>query len=153
MQKTANTASGFRRPAPEYLWHNTLSQIPTLFGRLAYLASLRNANSGRYEHHGFAQAYGADTADHAMRESHESTFAEWLRQGLAAQQSDLVDYLQGLPEPMPTLVEVWLRLAPYRSMVPTAVRAPERQLFLTDLEMLLDSIRAGLGVSVPDPDA
>ena len=152
MQK-APTASIFRRPAPEYLWHNTLSQIPTVLGRLAYLASLRNSNSGRYEHHGFAQAYGADTADYAMRESHETTFAEWLRQDLAAQKSDLLNFLRGLPEDTAATVDIWLRLAPYRSYVPTAVRAPERLLFLSDLEVLLETLRAEFGVSRPDQDA
>ena len=143
----------FRAGAPEDLWRHTLSQIPTRLGRLAYLASLRDHNTGRYEHHGFAQAYGAEAADRAMRESHEAQFAEWLAQELRSQKSDLEEYLRSLGEGLGRLVEVWMRLAPYRGYVPTAVRAADRALFQADLETLLEVLRSGLGVSHPDPDA
>ena len=36
------------------LWIRDLSQIETLYGRLVYLAGLRNPDSGRYEHYGCA---------------------------------------------------------------------------------------------------
>jgi hypothetical protein len=42
------------RSATADLFKNTLSRIPTLFGRLAYLASLRDSNSGIYRHYGLA---------------------------------------------------------------------------------------------------
>jgi hypothetical protein len=124
-----------------------------MFGRLVYLASLRNQNSGQYEHHGFAQTYGAEAADRAMRQSHESVFAEWLGKDLAGQKADLDEYFHSLGEDRARLVEVWLRLAPYRGYVPTAVRAADRALFNADLETLLEIFRAGLGVSHPDQDA
>ena len=124
-----------------------------MFGRLVYLSSLRNDNSGQYEHHGFAQTYGPDAADRAMRESHEAVFAEWLGYELAQQKSDLDEYMLSLGEDRPKLVGVWIRLAPYRSYVPTAVRAADRALFNADLETLLEALRGGLGVSTPDPDA
>ncbi len=143
----------FRRGAPEDLWRHTLSQIPTLFGRLVYLASLRNHNTGQYEHHGFAQTYGVEAADRAMRESHEAVFTQWLSHDLARQKADLDEYLRSLGEDPYRLVDVWLRLAPYRGYVPTAVRVADRALFHADIETLLESFRAGLGVSNPDPDA
>jgi hypothetical protein len=39
------------RDAGGVLWRRTLSQIPSQFGRIAWLASLRNPNTGVYEHH------------------------------------------------------------------------------------------------------
>src|SRR5216683_4844157 len=39
------------RGAANDLWRHTLSQIPAVFGRMVYLAGLRNGR-GRYEHHG-----------------------------------------------------------------------------------------------------
>jgi len=143
----------FRRGAPEDLWRHTLSQIPTIFGRLVYLSSLRNPNTGHYEHHGFAQTFGIDAADRAMRESHERAFVEWLTMELPEQKQDLSGYLRGLGEDLCRLVEVWLKLAPYKGYAPTAVRAADRALFQADLETLLEVIRVGLGVSDPDPDA
>ncbi len=148
----AKSAIPFRRGAPEDLWRLTLSQIPTVFGRLVYLSSLRNHNTGRYEHHGFAQTHGDEAADRAMRESHEQIFADWLLFDLAQQKRDLQAYLESLGEDPRRLVEVWLRLAPYRGYVPTAVRATDRALFQTDLATILGIFKAGYGVSGPDPD-
>lgn len=49
------------RPRPaEDLWRRTLSGIPSIYGRLAFLASLRDVNTGRYEHHGLAMIFGAE---------------------------------------------------------------------------------------------
>jgi hypothetical protein len=146
-------SSPFRRGAPEDLWRHTISQIPTVFGRLVYLSSLRNDNTGQYEHHGFAQTYGSDAADRAMRESHEAAFAEWLSFDLLRQKSDLQEYFYSLGGELRRLVEVWLRLAPYRGYVPTAVRVTDRALFQADLETLLQLFTNGLGASIPDRDA
>jgi hypothetical protein len=149
----SSPTSPFRRGAPEDLWRHTLSQITTTFGRLAYLSSLRNENSGQYEHHGFAQTYGVDEADRAMRESHESIFADWLGFDLQKQKAELDEYLHSLGGDPAKLLDIWRRLAPYRSYVPTAVRAADRALFQADLETLLETFRARRGVSNPDPDA
>jgi hypothetical protein len=148
----SSPTSPFRRGAPEDLWRHTLSQISTVFGRLVYLSLLRNHNTGHYEHHGFAQTYGPEAADRAMRESHEAIFSEWIALDLASQKSDLDEYLGSLGEDPHKLVDVWLRLAPYRGYVPTAVRAADRALFHADLETLLETFRGGLGVSHPDRD-
>ena len=114
---------------------------------------MRNHNTGQYEHHGFAQAYGVEAADRAMRESHETVFREWINSDLTTQQDHLSEYLRSLGGDLYRLVEVWLRIAPYKGYVPTAVRAAERLLFQTDMETLLEAFRAGLGVSHPDQDA
>ncbi len=86
-----------------------------------------------------------------MRESHQSVFAEWLQLELPDQKEDLSDYFAGLGEELPRLVETWVRLTPYRGYAPTVVRAADRQLFQSDLAILIEIIRVGLGVSGPDP--
>ena len=53
------------RSAAEDLWRHTLSRIPTLFGRIAYLASLRDPNSGIYRHHGLSAVFGRDESSNA----------------------------------------------------------------------------------------
>src|SRR5947208_2864366 len=60
------------------LWRNTLSQIPSCLGKLAYLSSLRGPNSGRYEHHGLALLFGESETDKVLRKTHAETFTEWL---------------------------------------------------------------------------
>src|SRR4051812_48038834 len=80
------------------LWKHTLSRIPTVFGQIAYLASLRDTNSGVYKHHGLAAAFGRDESIRALRESHETSFQQWLEMPLADRSQDLRSYLQSLEE-------------------------------------------------------
>jgi hypothetical protein len=135
------------------LWRNTLSQIPSVFGRLVYLASLRDQNTGMYQHYGLAQMFGRADADRALRQSHEQAFAEWLCFGLEQQKADLDLYLAGLNGERRTILETWIRLAPYRNLVPFSVREAERRLYLADLEAILELLKGEYGVVSPDPDA
>lgn len=133
-----------QRPSQD-LWRRTLAQIPSVFGRLDYLARLRDPNSGAYQHHGLAQVFGAEEADRALRESHLSSFQEWLAMSLEHQKTDLAVFFSGLLVERRTLIETWLRLAHYRNLIPAAVPEPERALFLADIEILLRALRNGPG--------
>jgi hypothetical protein len=141
------------RGAAGDLWRHTLSQIPSTFGRLVYLASLRDQNTGRYEHHGLSQIFGSADADEALRESHSRTFAEWLCYDLEQQKADLDLYLSSFQPDKRTILSTWIRLAPYRNLVPASVRDPEKRLYLADLEALLEVLKAENDVSDPDQDA
>ena len=151
---TARPRAGFlERGAPADLWRNTLSQIPSLFGCLVYLSSLRGPDTGVYEHHGLGLLFGEEEADRALRKSHEDSFAEWLTFSLEQQRSDLDLYLSALTGPRRTVIETWLRLMPYRNLVPAAANRSERKLFLADFNALLHVLKCEFGVSGPDPDA
>jgi hypothetical protein len=141
------------RGAAADLWRNTLSQIPTLFGRLVYLSSLRDTNSGTYEHYGLAQVFGAKDADRTLRQSHTQAFAAWLNLNLEQQKADLEDYLAGLEEDIDSILANWIRLAPYRNLIPARAREVERQLYLTDFEVVLELLKFDHDVASPDPTA
>jgi hypothetical protein len=141
------------RGAAADLWRNTLSQIPTLFGRLVYLSSLRDANSGTYDHYGLAQVFGAKEADRTLRQSHTQAFAAWLNLNLEQQKSDLEDYLAGLEDDINSILGNWIRLAPYRNLIPARAREVERQLYLTDLEVVIELLKFDHDVASPDPTA
>ncbi|MBZ5593598.1 MAG: hypothetical protein LAP39_15265 [Acidobacteriia bacterium] len=143
----------FDRSAAADLWRNTLSQIPTTYGRLIYLASLRDQNTGTYHHHGLAQLFDEEQADQTMRQSHRQVFAEWLCFNLEQQKKDLEAYLEDLHEDKKTILATWIRLSPYRSYVPANAREVERNLFITDLETVLELLRYDYAVASPDPDA
>jgi len=147
------TRLGLERGAPADLWRNTLAQIPSVFGRLAYLCSLRDANTGVYQHYGLSQIFGDQAANEALCTSHQQVFAEWLSFDLEQQKADLDLYLAGLEGNRRIIVETWLRLAPYRSLVPSSAREVERELYVRDLEILLELLRSEYGVASPDPDA
>jgi hypothetical protein len=143
----------FDRSASADLWRNTISQIPSVFGRLVYLASLRNTNNGCYEHHGLAMVFGEEEANKALKSSHISVFAEWLTFNLEQQKADLDLYISALFEDKRVVVDTWIRLAPYQNLLPASVRGVERRLYIADFTALLELLRGAYGVALPDPDA
>lgn len=151
--KGERSAFAFDRSAGSDLWRNTLSQIPTVFGRLVYLASLRNSNNGSYEHYGLALVFGEDEANRALKDSHSTVFAEWLTFNLEQQKADLDLYLAGLFEDRRVVIETWVRLAPYQNLIPASIRSVERRLYINDLTALIELFRNVYAVAAPDPDA
>src|SRR5258706_14341181 len=115
------------RTALTDLWKHTLSQIPTIYGRLAYLASLRDPNSGAYRHHGLSAAFGREESGKALKQSHERIFSDWLNIALAEKGSDLMDYLQSLEDRQGTVWSHWLRSAPYHAQIPTSARTMQTE--------------------------
>lgn len=146
-------SEALNRSAIADLWRTTLAQIPSVFGRLVYLSSLRDPNSGRYQHHGLALVFGEDEARKALRKSHEQVFNEWLRFNLEQQQADLRLYLFDLSEDKRTVLEAWQSLEPYKNLLPKSAKAVERQLYLADLTVLLALFKNEFGVSDPAPDS
>jgi len=140
------------RRAVADVWRNTLSQIPTVFGRLVYLASLRNPNSGRYEHHGLDLVFGPDEATRALKQSHKRVFAEWLNLDLEGKMADLVLYLSDLPEGKRTVLRAWTKLEPYKNLLPIGVKPVERRAYLADLNAILDTLRNADGGADLDPE-
>lgn len=138
------------RTASADLWRNTLSQIPSVFGRLVYLSSLRNPVTGKYEHHGLTLVFGAEDAARALRRSHAQSFAEWLAFDLERQKADLDLYLSANLEDRRAVVENWLASGSYRHFVPNSAKPFERRLYSTDLEALLALLKNDLGVAGPD---
>jgi hypothetical protein len=135
------------------LWRNTLSQIPSAFGKLVYLSSLRNPVTGKYEHHGLALVFGEDEAARALRKSHAQAFAEWLSYNLEQQKADLDLYLSAVLEDRRAVVETWLSVRTYRTFIPASAKTVEKRLYVADIEALIALLKNEHGVAVPDRDA
>jgi len=134
------------------LWRHTLARIPTLFGRVLYLASLRNQTSGAYEHPGLAQMVGDDEAEETLRRSHARIFQDWLCLTVEQQKADLQEYLAETPNPAATLAD-WAASAVYRGWAPAAAQDAERRLFVGDLEILLGLLKREYGDVSPGPES
>jgi hypothetical protein len=76
---------------------------------------------------------GYEITERTLRHSHHEIFSEWLGFTLAEQKSDLDDYLSS--------TQSRLEMLPYRDIVPASAHQVERQLYLTDLETLLELLR------------
>ncbi|MCU1237225.1 MAG: hypothetical protein JWP63_5192 [Candidatus Solibacter sp.] len=127
------------------LWRKTLSRIPTHFGRLVFMASLRDSLTGKYAHPALLEIVGREITDRTLCHGHHHVFAEWLNFTLSEQKADLDDYLTSSQAPLETL--------PYRELPPSTAHQVERQLYLTDLETLLELLRYEHGGAFSLPEA
>ena len=127
------------------LWKHTLSQIPSVYGRLVYLASLRDTNSGAYRHHGLSAAFGREESQSAMRKSHEDTFREWLSLPLSDKSSDLISHFQNVEENPRQVLAYLAGAKPYLSQAPDSASPGQRQQFTMEMEVLLELVRNDSG--------
>lgn len=129
-----------RGPAAE-VWRKTLARIPTSFGRLVFLTSLRNALTGDYAHAPLSQIVGHEITDRTLRNSHHEVFSEWLGFTLAEQKADLDEYLMESQTPLDRVS--------YRDLAPASAHPVELQLYLTDVETLIELLRFQRGRALP----
>lgn len=66
----------------------TLAAVSGLFGKLAYLASLRRT-PGRYEHWGLEMVHGPETSERALRTAHTEVVGSILRSPIQTMEQDL----------------------------------------------------------------
>jgi hypothetical protein len=110
-------------------------------------------NTGRYEHYGLAQIYGQDHAHRTLLESHEDVFADWLNYDLGHQMSDLSLYLDSIGGDRETVLTAWIQLATYKNMVPLTASSAQKELYLMDIEALVQVLKAAAEVASPAPTA
>lgn len=135
------------RGATADLFRHTLARIPSVFGRLLYLGSLRDPLSGAYRHYGLAAAYGSELSQQALRLSHNRVFREWLRMSLEDKYTDLLAYLDTLDTPRSKVVSYWLESEAYMSCVPASASRAERLYFSSDANELLELVSFSAGGS------
>jgi len=124
-------------------WARTLEQIPTTVGKLLYVSCLKQDGSERYCHPGLARIYSVEQADRVLRASHKSVFAEWLNFSLEQQYNDLRVHLLA-SQPEPDELKLLLELKTYDRFIPPVAHEPERMLYRTDLETVLELLRREL---------
>ncbi len=141
------------REGSSEVWARDLSHIATSYGRLVYLAGLRNSNTGLYEHYGADASVRAD-ANKTLRRVHENIFKEWIGYSLERKKADIEIYIAGIDQvDRAELIDAWLRLTPYKNLVPAAIQGPERRRHVSDFEAILGLLKNVYGVASPDPDA
>jgi hypothetical protein len=137
------------------LWIRDLSQIETFYGRLVYLAALRNPDNGRYEHYGIAPGTPVSViASRNLKRIHETIFRDWIGLSLERKKADIEVYVSKVDQgERHLLVDAWLRMAPYKNLVPASMQGPERQRHISDLEAIIGLLKNVYGVASPDPAA
>jgi hypothetical protein len=138
----------------EDLWLRDLSRIGTSYGQLVYLAGLRNPDTGRYEYYGLTGNSSGTEANRGLKLYHEAIFRHWVSYPLEKKKADIDLYITGIDQvDKAELIDAWLRLTPYKNLVPASIQGPERQKHISDFEAILGLLKNVYGVAYPDPDA
>ncbi len=141
LQHPENSSRSIDFGAKANLRRATLSRIPSIFGRLAYLASLRDPATGEYQHWGMSEIYGREEANKAIRQSHAEAFGEWLSLEAAGREADFGLYRSGLEAEGFDPLETVARLAPYPHLLPDSAEPAESKVFQSALIAHLDKLR------------
>jgi hypothetical protein len=126
------------------LSRRSLSKINGDLGRLIYLASTRDYNTGKYHHDGLAARYGAEIAGEALRLTHRQVFHQIAQRSLEELVSEMERYASSSPQSREEIINVWQKLEPYRVALPVDANIAAAQLFVSNVKLALAILRRRL---------
>jgi hypothetical protein len=135
------------------LRRRSLNHLPGDIGRLIYLASTRDYNTGAYYHDGLASAFSEEIAAHALATCHWEVFSELVHSPIEKLIRDLDTYFASLPADKSELLAAWTKLEPYRVTVPAACDCLSAQLFYSNIKIALAVLTHRAGGSHAAPNA
>ena len=123
------------------LLNRSLSRISCELGRLIYLASTRDYNTGNYYHEGLASRFSPEVARKALEIAHRQAFYKISAFGLEDLVTDLETYLRASRENPADFLRMWQKLEPYRIAIPTDVNTTVARLLTSNLRLALAILR------------
>jgi hypothetical protein len=121
----------------------TLAVIPSDYGKLYYVNSLRNLNTGRYQHDGLADLYSEDSVQVALAQCHEEIFARILEAPLRQQERDLRKCLEVAGDQFWPVVKSWRESRFFENMCPEGLPDYLNELFCSNMGALLTIFSSG----------
>jgi len=125
------------RKLTEDLTERTLAAIASEYGKLIYLASLRDLTSGTYRHDGLEALYSAGSVQEALLQAHREVCSRIMEMPLALQEMDLASCWKGFEVDAEGLIENWKESEAYRTLMPFGLPDYMRTLFCSNIETLL----------------
>jgi hypothetical protein len=115
----------------------TLAAISSDFGRLYYVSSLKDSDSGRYEHDGLTSLYPENAVQAGLSHCHEELFSRILETPLNDQARDLRECLGSAGDKYWDVVENWRETCYFREMCPEGLPDYLQDLFCSNMGALL----------------
>jgi hypothetical protein len=115
----------------------SLAAISSDFGRLYYVTSLKDSDSGRYEHDGLMSLYPENAVQSGISHCHEELFSRILETPLKEQESDLRECLDAAGDQYWDVVESWRETRYFREMCPEGLPDYLQELFCSNMSALL----------------
>ena len=122
----------------------TLAGLHSDLGRVVYLSSTRNYNTGQYQHDGLALRFGESAAQTALARCHEAVFQDLLHCDLEALVAQLAAYIESTGADRGEVLDSWQRLEAYRVLIPRNCDAFSADCFITNIKIALEVLRLGV---------
>jgi hypothetical protein len=123
--------------AYEDLLRRSLAKISCDLGRLIYLASMRDYNTGSYRHDGLEARFSPAVAREALELAHREIFHQVAALKLHDLVKQMAMYLESCHEEEANVLRAWRRLEPYRILVPLNVNSTMATLFISNIKLAL----------------
>ena len=115
----------------------TLAGIPGDMSRLLHIATLRDMGTGRYRHEGLEAIYSEPAVHQALGLCHQELFEKILETSLEEQETELRKCLEGLGTSPSDVAARWQEHEFYRCLIPSGAAPYLRDLFCSNLSVLL----------------
>jgi hypothetical protein len=127
---------------------NYLEPLEGSYQRLAYLASLRDGQTGRYEHSVLGSVYGVETVSQVINDCHEEVFERLLEMPLDVQGKELRAHLESLPGTFADNVRSCLQAG--QQWMPPGAPSYLKELYSANLRVLLEWLQHDKSKAGPD---
>ena len=130
------------------LENRTIAGIAGDIGRLIYLASTRDYNTGHYYHAGLASSFTEEVASKALAACHQEAFRRLVFNSLENLVEQMEAFVSSARVPAIEIVEAWKKLEPYRVTIPMDSDPVAAGLFFANIKTALAILQARLAANL-----
>jgi hypothetical protein len=120
----------------------TLGPIGYDFGRLLYLVSARDYNTGEYHHHGLARSYSEFAAREALAAYHKELFYNLTTCPLELFVAQVERFMRSARHDLRQAVDSWEALEVYRLTAPCPCDRLTAELFMSNVRIAMALLKS-----------